>query len=807
MASKTVVLLIAFAVAWFPHEALGRLCTFESGICDWTQSTADNYDWSRHRGSTSTSYTGPYYDKTYRNSNGYYLYLESSSGWQGSNAVLLSPIFLHKNGRQTVCVHFWYNMYGSYMGTLKVKRIPTSGNLGQETVLRSWTGQQTDSRTWLEMELCTSDSTSNFRLAFEAVRGNGGRSDMAIDDVEIIVLPATITLSDPTGSLPSTDAVSYLVQGVESQFTCRVTDIDPGASFTWSLGGRELTFARSENGTVSGGLITSTSSLTLSPTWSNHGELLQCSASNKHNHPGLNITATLDIKVPPTVITLYESTDNITATNGTSFLIEGVEREFICEVPGARPAASITWILGSRNITANESTDVVGADGLTTSMSTVRLSPTWNHHGELLQCSASNIDDWPAVNASVTLDVKVLPTSSAMSLYDGTGTRLGQTLDVDQGASSNIRCEVQGTRPAVTFRWILNGTLQQTTHPHPVEADVGLVNSSDTWTFTPSRANHRQEVICAAITAETQEPIPEKAVTLDVIGPPDKPVVTGDKTMEEGLATALTCRADNGFPDDWSLHWSYGHVHDIANITTEPLPSGNRFMFTGVINITPKRNDNGKTMTCTARIKSCTQHHTGAFGPLNVQFCPRRVHITDCALTAVPGINASFSCFSESSNPESDLMWLRNDEEQVNPAESEITSGDYGGRVTTLNFTTGVMTEEDDGAVYRCCAKGNALCPRVCDACLMNVAYVKSNDPGLSAGVGITTIVSVVSIVVIVAGVVYYRRSTTKRRQECKPAKHTGRETGNSDEERYAAVQDEKNTGICMQMVTSAEGE
>ncbi|XP_038064757.1 uncharacterized protein LOC119735129 [Patiria miniata] len=594
MASKVHVLCLAFAVACFPYT-LGRLCDFQSGMCDWTQSGSDNYNWFRKYGQTSTSNTGPTYDKTYGSTGyGYYLYIEASNMSPNNVAVLLSPVFPHKNNRQIVCVRFWYNMYGYYMGILRVKRLLTSRNIGTGITLGSWSGQQTSPTNWLEANLCTSDPTSNFRIAFEATRGYSDTSDMAIDDVEIFVLPTEITLSDPTGLLPSTDAISYLVHGVDSQFTCQLPDIDPGASFTWTLGGRELTFASSTNGAGSGGLITSNSSLILTPTWSNHSELLHCQARNKQNHPGLSISATLDIKVPPTVITMYESTDNITQTNGTSFVIKGVESEFICEVPGTRPAVSIEWSLGSWNITANESTDVVGADGLTTSRSTVRLSTTWNHHGELLQCSASNIDNWPAVNASVTLDVTVCP----------------------------------------------------------------------------------------------------------------------------------------------------------------------------------------------------------------------RIHITTCPLTATTGSNSSFRCVSESSNPEPDLMWFRDEEEQVNPAQPEITDGDYGGRVTTLNFTTGVLTEEDDGALYTCCARGNAFCPRVCDACLMNVAFhlsdVKS-DPGLSAGRAIAIILSVAIIVVIVAGVMRHRRSTTKRSQGCQPAEHTGPESGKSDEGRYAAVEAGKNTGVRMQVMPPAE--
>ena len=40
-------------------------CDFDSGLCSWTQVTgSDQYDWTRHNGSTSTSGTGPTGDHT-----------------------------------------------------------------------------------------------------------------------------------------------------------------------------------------------------------------------------------------------------------------------------------------------------------------------------------------------------------------------------------------------------------------------------------------------------------------------------------------------------------------------------------------------------------------------------------------------------------------------------------------------------------------------------------------------------------------------------------------------------------------------
>ena len=39
-------------------------CTFETGLCGWTQDQGDDFDWSSHTGTTATSGTGPTNDHT-----------------------------------------------------------------------------------------------------------------------------------------------------------------------------------------------------------------------------------------------------------------------------------------------------------------------------------------------------------------------------------------------------------------------------------------------------------------------------------------------------------------------------------------------------------------------------------------------------------------------------------------------------------------------------------------------------------------------------------------------------------------------
>ena len=53
---------------WTSPSAAQVSCNFDYGLCyGWSQSSSDIFDWTRHRGSTSSSNTGPSSDHTTRN--------------------------------------------------------------------------------------------------------------------------------------------------------------------------------------------------------------------------------------------------------------------------------------------------------------------------------------------------------------------------------------------------------------------------------------------------------------------------------------------------------------------------------------------------------------------------------------------------------------------------------------------------------------------------------------------------------------------------------------------------------------------
>lgn len=49
-------------------------CNFDNSLCTWTQLLTDVFNWTRHRGPTPTSMTGPLSDHTTGSKNPYFFF-------------------------------------------------------------------------------------------------------------------------------------------------------------------------------------------------------------------------------------------------------------------------------------------------------------------------------------------------------------------------------------------------------------------------------------------------------------------------------------------------------------------------------------------------------------------------------------------------------------------------------------------------------------------------------------------------------------------------------------------------------------
>ncbi|CAF0741650.1 unnamed protein product, partial [Brachionus calyciflorus] len=197
-----------FAIKKGPCRKHPGDCTFEfEGLCSWYNAKNDDFDWLLHQGGTPTPTTGPSIDHTFGNSNGTFVYIETSIPRTSNQlAWLVSETLSPTN---SICFTFWYNAFGSTVGSLKLYY--ADANATRQNVIWEITGQQSvNSRDWKQGVVALSNS-NDFKLIFEGrVGGVGFNSfdgDIAIDDIAFLVDSPTCVrqppFSEPTTRPPT----------------------------------------------------------------------------------------------------------------------------------------------------------------------------------------------------------------------------------------------------------------------------------------------------------------------------------------------------------------------------------------------------------------------------------------------------------------------------------------------------------------------------------------------------------------------------------------------------------------------------
>ena len=184
-------------------------CDFQSGFCSWTQSTTDNFDWTRSRNGTSSRGTGPPYDHTFGSDSGYFAYIETSVRQPKDQAALISPVFSTTSNQ---CFNFWYHMYGNTIGKLLIhQRLKNSG-----TVKTIWLKSGDQGNQWHHGFALVSAASEPYTIEIVGVKGTGYTGDIAIDDLQMI-----------SGNCPSQSFCTF------EQDTCSWSNVLIGDDFDW----------------------------------------------------------------------------------------------------------------------------------------------------------------------------------------------------------------------------------------------------------------------------------------------------------------------------------------------------------------------------------------------------------------------------------------------------------------------------------------------------------------------------------------------------------------------------------------------
>ncbi|WP_298421280.1 immunoglobulin-like domain-containing protein [uncultured Kordia sp.] len=154
---------------------------FENSLGGWTQSSADDIDWTILSNATPSQNTGP----SSAIEGNFYAYVEASgngTGYPDKQAILTSPCFDLTSLTQAT-FSFNYHMYGTDMGTLAVEISEDNG--ANWTTIWNQTGNQGNAWQTTNIDLGAYVG-NNVQLRFNRVTGSTWRADIAIDNINLI---------------------------------------------------------------------------------------------------------------------------------------------------------------------------------------------------------------------------------------------------------------------------------------------------------------------------------------------------------------------------------------------------------------------------------------------------------------------------------------------------------------------------------------------------------------------------------------------------------------------------------------------
>ncbi|XP_056247108.1 MAM and LDL-receptor class A domain-containing protein 1 [Seriola aureovittata] len=160
-------------------------CDFERNMCSWSNlgGRVDQGDWLRGTGASPNPNTGPSVDHTTNSTHGHYLYVDSSVGEWGDMSFLISDVF--QRSTRGHCLTFWYHMYGSHVGTLRVyindRKMHAGGN--EEGILK-WIESGNRGDKWQMASLSVKHKEA-FWFVFSYQKGLTSGGDVALDDITI----------------------------------------------------------------------------------------------------------------------------------------------------------------------------------------------------------------------------------------------------------------------------------------------------------------------------------------------------------------------------------------------------------------------------------------------------------------------------------------------------------------------------------------------------------------------------------------------------------------------------------------------
>lgn len=175
----------------------GSFCTFEDGMCGWTnikEKPDHGFDWIRHSGPSPTINTGPTVDHTLGTSEGHYMYVESSDGDLFDHAVLESMVYPEiptqnralGNHTSAKCkIRFYYHMFGREIEHLELRVVDLCSPSNIQRPLELWGKEHSQGEKWRYAEVNIRNASSRYALQFVGWAPIMQQGDIGIDDISM----------------------------------------------------------------------------------------------------------------------------------------------------------------------------------------------------------------------------------------------------------------------------------------------------------------------------------------------------------------------------------------------------------------------------------------------------------------------------------------------------------------------------------------------------------------------------------------------------------------------------------------------
>jgi len=210
----------------------------------WTAIDATNngYNWSIGHGQTTSENTGPITNKNA------YIYTEASNGELGDIAELISPCIDVIN--ENTELSFSYHMFGNHIGELHVDLKTDSGYINDiiDPIYGSQQSSQNDD--FIEKVIDLSSYTNQtVKVRFRAIRGNGWTGDIAIDDIFIRTIDASISSVVKIYPNPINDIINIKTNSLDEITNYSISNVFGQVFLSGTLTNNSINVAHLTSGT------------------------------------------------------------------------------------------------------------------------------------------------------------------------------------------------------------------------------------------------------------------------------------------------------------------------------------------------------------------------------------------------------------------------------------------------------------------------------------------------------------------------------------------------------------------------------